>query len=227
MANALLDEFDRELESRGHSFVRYADDFVILCTSPRAGRRILESVRRFLLKRLKLIVNETKSKVVELCKATFVGFQILRGRVRWSGKSKRKFVATVKHLTGRTRGVSPRQVIEELTLYTRGALNYYMIGVNFAEVRELDGWIRRRMRLYYWKQWKRPKTRRRKLLRLGIGRDEVHLASRSRKGPWRMSHTSIVNRALSVDWLQRQGVPSLEKQWIAIRYPDGPKGSNR
>ncbi len=102
-----------------------------------------------------------------------------------------------------------------------------MIGVNFAEVRDLDQWIRRRMRLYYWKQWKRPKTRRRKLLRLGIGRDEVHLASRSRKGPWRMSHTSIVNRALSVDWLQRQGVPSLEKQWIAIRYPDGPKGSNR
>jgi len=98
-----------------------------------------------------------------------------------------------------------------------------VIGVNFAEVRELDGWIRRRMRLYYWKQWKRPRTRRRKLLRLGIGRDEVHLASRSRKGPWRMSCNSIINRALSVAWLRRQGVPSLEEQWIAIRYPNGPK----
>jgi hypothetical protein len=118
-------------------------------------------------------------------------------------------------------------VIEELTRYTRGALNYYMIGVRFAEVRELDRWMRRRMRLYYWKQWGRPRTRRRNLLRLGIGRDEVHKAARSRKGPWRMSITSIVSRALSVDWLERQGMPSLEKQWIATRYPNGPKGSNR
>ncbi len=227
LANVLLDELDRELEARRHRFLRYADDFVILCTSPRAGRRILESVRRFLRKRLKLIVNETKSKVVELSKAAFLGFQIFQGRVRWSRKSKERFIATVKQLTGRTRGVSPRRVIEELTRYTRGALNYYMIGVKFAEVRDLDQWIRRRMRLYYWKQWGRPRTRRRNLLRLGIGRDKVHLASRSRKGPWRMSHTSIVNRALSVDWLKRQGVPSLEEQWIAIRYPDGPKGSNR
>ena len=140
LANVLLDELDRELEARGHSFVRYADDFVILCASPRAGRRILESVRRFLHQRLKLIVNETKSKVVELSEAAFVGFQILRGRVRWSGKSRRRFKATVKRLTGRTRGVSARQVIEELALYTRGALNYYMIGVNFAEVHPGSTW---------------------------------------------------------------------------------------
>ena len=78
-------------------------------------------------------------------------------------------------------------MIEELALYTRGALNYYMIGVNFAEVRELDQWMRRRMRLYYWKQWGRPKTRRRRLIALGIDRDEVKRASRSRKGHWRMS----------------------------------------
>jgi RNA-directed DNA polymerase len=227
LANVLLDELDHELEARGHRFVRYADDFVILCTSPRAGRRILERVRCFLQKRLKLIVNEAKSKVVDLSEAVFLGFQLIRGRVRWSPKSKERFVATVKQLTGRTRGVSPRRVIEELTRYTRGALNYFMIGVRFAEVRELDRWMRRRMRLYYWKQWGRPRTRRRNLLRLGIGRNEVHMASRSRKGPWRMTSTSIVNRALSVDWLERQGMPSLEKQWIAIRYPNGPKGSNR
>jgi RNA-directed DNA polymerase len=227
LANILLDELDHELEARGHSFARYADDFVILCTSPRAGRRILESVRRFLQTRLKLIVNEAKSKVVKLSGAAFLGFQVIRGRVHWSRKSKRRFVATVKHLTGRTRGVSPGRVIDELSRYTRGALHYYMIGVRFAEVRELDRWMRRRMRLYYWKQWKRPKTRRRKLLQLGIRPGEVHLASRSRKGPWRMSATSIVSRALSVDWLKRQGVPSLEEQWIAIRYPDGPQGSQR
>ena len=190
MANVLLNELDHELEARGHSFARYADDFVILCRSPRAGRRILDRVRSFLQTRLKLIVNQAKSKVVKLSEATFLGFQIIRGRVRWTLKSQREFKESVKGLTGRTRGVSPGQVIQELTLYTRGALNYYMIGVNFAEVRDLDQWIRRRMRLYYWKQWKRPRTRRRKLLNLGIGRDEVKLASRSRKGPWRMSANS-------------------------------------
>jgi RNA-directed DNA polymerase len=227
MANVLLNELDHELEARGHSFVRYADDFVILCRSPRAGRRILDRVRRFLRQRLRLIVNETKSKVVKLSEAAYLGFQILRGRVRWSPKSRKEFKASIRNITGRTRGVSPRRVIEELTLYARGALNYYMIGVNFAEVRELDRWIRRRMRLYYWKQWKRPRTRRRKLLSLGIRRDEVHLASRSRKGPWRMSRNSLINRALSVDWLRCQGVPSLEEQWVAIRYPNGPKRSPR
>ena len=227
MANVLLNELDHELEARGHSFARYADDFVILCRSPRAGRRILDRVKAFLHRRLKLIVNEAKSKVVNLSEATYLGFQIIRGQVRWSLKSRKEFKESVKGLTGRTRGVSPRQVIKELTLYTRGALNYYMIGVNFAEVRELDQWIRRRMRLYYWKQWKRPRTRRRKLLSLGIRRDEVKLASRSRKGPWRMSANSIVQRALRVAWLRRQGVPSLEQQWIAIRYPNGPKRSPR
>ncbi len=85
--------------------------------------------------------------------------------------------------------------------------------------------MRRRIRLYYWKQWGRPRTRRRKLLKLGIGRDEVNMASRSRKGHWRMSHNSIVQRAMTDAWLAEQGVPSLEKQWVSIRYPDGPKES--
>lgn len=223
LANILLDELDHELEARGHSFVRYADDFVILCTSPSAGRRILDSIRRYLHRRLKLIVNEAKSKVVPLREAAFLGFKILQRRVRWSEKSKKRFKANVRAITGRTRGVSPLKVIAELQSYVRGAVNYYMPGVNFAEARNLDQWLRRRMRLYYWKQWGRPRTRRRKLLRLGIGRDEVHLASRSRKGPWRMSQNSIVQRGMTVAWLSQQGVPSIEQMWISIRYPDGPK----
>jgi RNA-directed DNA polymerase len=125
----------------------------------------------------------------------------------------------------RTRGHSPKSVIAELATYVRGAFNYYEPGVAFGEARELDRWMRRRVRLYYWKQWGRPRTRRRKLLKLGIGRDEVHKASRSRKGHWRMSHNSIVQRAMTDAWLAEQGVPSLEKQWVSIRYPDGPKKS--
>jgi RNA-directed DNA polymerase len=223
LANILLDELDVELEERGHKFVRYADDFVILCGSPRAGQRILRSVRRYLADKLKLIVNEAKSRVVKLAEASFLGFKIVRRQVRWTTKSLKKFKAKVKLITKRTRGHSPKSVIAELERYVRGAFNYYELGILFGEARELDRWVRRRVRLYYWKQWGRPRTRRRKLLRLGIGRNEVHKASRSRKGHWRMSHTSIVERAMTDAWLAAQGVPSLEKQWVSIRYLDGPK----
>jgi len=226
LANILLDELDVELEERGHKFVRYADDFVILCGSLRAGERILRSVRRFLTDKLKLTVNETKSRVVPLSEATFLGFRIVRRKVRWSAKSQRKFKAQVKLITRRTRGHSPRSVIAELSSYVRGAFNYYGIGIAYGEARELDQWLRRRVRLYYWKQWGRPRTRRRRLLRLGIGLKEVHLASRSRKGHWRMSQNSLVHRAMNNEWLDAQGVPSLTEQWVSIRYPNGPKGKS-
>ncbi len=220
MANILLNELDHQLEARGHRFVRYADDFIILCGSLRAGRRIMKKVKAFLEANLKLVVNEAKSQVVKLCEVSYLGFQLQRGRIRWSGKSQKRFKATIRQITGRTRGVSPCKVIEELKHYVRGALNYYALGVTYRESRELDSWLRRRMRAYYWKQWGRPRTRRRRLLSLGIGRQEVKLASRSRKGPWRMSHNSIVQRALTGRWLAEQGVPSIREQWIALRYPN-------
>jgi hypothetical protein len=197
--------------------------FVILCGSLRAGERILQSIRCFLADELKLIVNETKSRVVPLAEASFLGFRIVRRKVRWTRKSQRKFKAKVRRITRRTRGHSPKTVIAELTSYLRGAFNYYGLGIAFGEARELDRWVRSRVRMYYWKQWGRPRTRRRKLLRLGIGRDEVKKASRSRKGHWRMSHNSLVKRAMTNEWLSEQGVLSLEKQWVSIRYPDGPK----
>ena len=220
---------------------------VILCGSLRAGERILRSVRRFLTDKLKLTVNETKSRVVPLSEATFLGFRIVRRKVRWSAKSQRKFKAQVKSITRRTRGHSPKSVIAELSSYVRGAFNYG-IGIDYGEARELDQWLRRRVRLYYWtdwreallirqsetlrarqgkdKQWGRPRTRRRRLLRLGIGLDEVHLASRSRKGHWRMSQNSLVHRAVNNEWQDAQGVPSLTEQWVSIRYLNGPKGKS-
>ena len=150
LANILLDELDVELEERGHKFVRYADDFVILCGSPRAGQRILPSVRRFLADKPKLIVNEAKSRVVKLAEASFLGFKIVQRKVRWTTKSQRKFKAKVRETTRRTRGHSPKSVITELERYVRGAFNYYGLGILFGETRELDRWMRRRIRLYYW-----------------------------------------------------------------------------
>ena len=225
LANILLDELDHELERRGHQFVRYADDFVILCKSPQAGQRILTSIKSYLKKTLCLIVNDTKSKVVILSEASFLGFSIVHRKIRWTAKSQKKFKAEVRRLTQRTRGHSPVKVIADLQAYLQGAINYYALGIPFRDIRELDQWVRRRMRLYYWKQWGRPRTRRRKLLRLGIGKDEVHKASRARKGHWRMSQMSLVRWAMNNDWLEEQGLPSLEKQWCSIHYPNGPKGS--
>ena len=227
LANILLDQLDHELGKRGHKFVRYADDFVILCRSLRAGKRILQSITRYLSNELKLTVNETKSQVVKLRDASFLGFKIVRAKIEWTDKSQRKFKDRIREITKRTRGQSPGKVITDLATYVRGALNYYGIGIKYREARELDGWMRSRMRLYYWKQWGRPRTRRRRLLALGIGRDEVHRASRSRKGPWRLCHTSIVLRAMNVAWLEEQGTPSIEKQWCLIRYPQGPKRAKR
>ena len=189
--------------------------------SPRAGHRILKSVTRFVERRLRLIVNESKSRVVALKEATFLGFQILRKKIRWTAKSKKRFKAEIKRITRRTRGVSPKMVIADLQRYVRGAINYYVIGITFREVEELDRWMRRRMRLYYWKQWGRPRTRRKKLISLGIDRDEVKLASRSRKGHWRMCQNSLVRIALNNDWLSDQGVPSIKEQWISVYYPNG------
>lgn len=221
LSNILLDELDKELEARGHDFVRYADDFVILCGTARAGCRILESVKRFVERRLRLIVNESKSRVVALKEARFLGFHLLRKKIRWTAKSKKRFKARIKRITRRTRGVSPKKVIQDLQRYVRGAINYYVIGITYREAEELDGWMRRRMRLYHWKQWGRPRTRRKKLISLGIDRDEVKKATRSRKGHWRMCQNSLVRIALSNEWLSDQGVPSIKEQWISVYYPNG------
>ena len=102
-------------------------------------------------------------------------------------------------------------------------MNYYACGISYAEVRALDNWLRRRMRLYYWKQWGRPRTRRRKLISLGIDREEVHRASRSRKGHWRMSRNSLLHQGLTNVWLTEQGLPDLTEHWVAIRYPNESK----
>lgn len=184
----------------------------------------MASITHFIERRLRLIVNRTKSKVCEIKDAVFLGFTIVKNRIKWSEKSKTTFGARIREITKRTRGVAPRKVMEELQRFVRGAINYYGLGMTYAEARDLDGWLRRRVRLYYWKQWGRPRTRRRNLIKLGINRATVHMASRSRKGPWRMSQNSLVRVAMTNQWLDQQGVPSIENQWINIRYPDGPKG---
>ena len=222
LANITLTPLDRELERRGHQFARYADDFLIMVGSQTAANRVLESVTRFVEERLLLVVNRTKSRAAPLRDCTFLGYQIgTRGRLVWSDKSERRFKDRVRDITRRNRGHCVEMVIAELTRYVRGWLNYFALSHTYQRVVDLGQWIRRRIRLYYWKQWKQPRTRRRHLLALGISPDEVHMATRSRKGYWRMSHNRLVQQALSNQWLHHNGVPDMRTIWITLYY--GPQ----
>jgi RNA-directed DNA polymerase len=219
LANITLDPLDRELARRGHRFARYADDFLVMVKSAKAAERVMASLTRFVESRLKLVVNRDKSKAAPLKECPFLGFQIgTRGRVVWSPKAHARFKQRVREITRRNRGHRVQDVIDELRRYVNGWLNYFSLSHAYSALMELDEWVRRRVRLYYWKQWKQPRTRRRRLIALGISPDEVHMATRSRKGYWRMSANSIVQRALTNRWLHEQGVPDMRTLWITLHY---------
>jgi RNA-directed DNA polymerase len=222
LANITLNPLDKELERRGHRFARYADDFLVMVKSAKAAERVMESLTRFVEGRLQLVVNRVKSKSAPLKQCAFLGFQIgTRGKAVWSAKAHARFKQRVREITRRNRGHRVQDVIDELRRYVTGWLHYFGISDTYTALLELDEWVRRRVRLYYWKQWKQPRTRRRHLLALGIPREEVHMATRSRKGYWRMSANSIVQRALTNRWLHEQGVPDMRRLWIVLHY--GPK----
>ena len=219
LANVTLTPLDRELERRGHWFARYADDFLILVHSAKAAQRVLDSVIRFVEGTLQLVVNRAKSRAAPLTQCAFLGFQIdARGKVVWTAKARARFKQRVKQLTRRNRGHRVQQVITELRQYVVGWLHYFAISHTYRQVLALAEWIRRRVRLYYWKQWRRPRTRRRRLLALGADPAEVSLATRSRKGYWRMSANRIVQQALTNRWLHDHGVPDLRQIWISLHY---------
>jgi RNA-directed DNA polymerase len=222
LANITLDPLDKELERRGHRFARYADDFLVMVKSAKAAARVMVSLTRFVERRLKLVVNRVKSQAAPLKQCAFLGFQIgAQGRAVWTAKAHARFKQRVRQITRRNRGHQVQDVIDELHRYVVGWLHYFGLSHTYTALLELDEWVRRRVRLYYWKQWKQPRTRRRHLLALGIPREEVHMATRSRKGYWRMSGNSIVQRALTNRWLQEQGVPDMRTLWIVLHY--GPK----
>jgi RNA-directed DNA polymerase len=185
---------------------------------------VLRTVARFIHSRLALIINWTKSKATRLRECSFLGFRIHRGKLQWTDAAVQTFRQRVREITDRHNGRSMRSRLLALCRYVTGWLNYFGHSHSYAQLLELDQWLRRRVRLCYWKDWKRPRTRRRHLLALGISKDEVKLASRSRKGYWRMAGNSIVQRALTKQWLWDQGVPNMRQQWIDLHYPE-PIGS--
>ena len=221
LANIMLDPLDKELERRGLRFARYADDFLILVKSLRAAQRVMQSITRFVEVRLKLVVNRQKSRAAALTACTFLGFQIRRGRIVWTEKARTRFKERIQAITSRSRGVSTYCMLSELRRYVVGWLNYFGISQAYREIPAMDQWLRRRVRMYYWKQWKRPVDGGGNLIRLGIHPAEVYKATRSHRGYWWMAGSSIVQRALDTRWLTERGVPSIRQRWIEMHY--GPR----
>ena len=215
LANILLDDFDKTLESRGLRFVRYADDFLIFVRSEIAAQRVFTSVERYLTWKLKLVVNGDKSCVCRTAGVEFLGYQFhgFGGQIRVSPKSVRKFKDRCKDILRRNRGVSMFRRLGELRLYLRGWVDYFVLDQRRTFIRTLDKWLRRRVRTCYWSNWRLPRTRLRKLMALGVPHEEAYPFAHSGKGPWRLSITSGVHRALSNEWLSGQGLLNLEERW--------------
>jgi len=208
LANLLLDNLDRELERRGHRFVRYADDCNIYVRSKRAGRRVLRSISRFLNCHLKLSVNEAKSAVDRPWKRQFLGFTLSsRQNRRISLKAIKRFKDRIREITSRTRGRRIEVIVKELRRFMLGWHAYF----NFTEVRhvlkELDSWVKRRLRCYLWKQWGRRGYR--ELRKLGVSRDLAWNTSKSAHGPWRLSRSPGLAFALPAKYFARLGLPRL------------------
>ena len=218
LSNVLLDNLDKELERRGLRFVRYADDFQIFVRSERSAQRVFASVQRFLTQRLKLVVNEQKSSVRAARGCEYLGFTFVGKRVtiKVASKKLKAFKRRVKQLTGRSRGISMQRRLTDLSSYLRGWIGYFGLARQFDEFVELDGWIRRRVRMCYWKQWRYPRTKVRKLVRLGVSLDMAIKHAISRKKYWRMSRTPAMRYAMPNKWLEQQGLLSLKQRWVEL-----------
>jgi RNA-directed DNA polymerase len=214
----MLDVLDKELEKRGHRFVRYADDCNIYVRSRRAGERVMESIERFLAKRLKLRVNKAKSAVAEPNARKFLGFSFTGGsepRRRIAPQVIARFKARVRELTRRTGGRSLSQVAKELSRYLIGWRGYFGFCETPSVLRTLDHWVRRRLRAIAWKQWKRGRTRYKKLRRRGVGRELAAKTAGSPHGPWRLSKSPALHIALSNAFFGSLGLATLAPKRVA------------
>jgi len=214
LSNLMLDVLDKELEKRGHRFVRYADDCNIYVRSQRAGERVMDGIEKFLAKRLKLRVNKAKSAVARPSVRKFLGFSYTGGREprrRVAPQALTRFKARVRELTRRTRGRSLAQIVKELSVYLIGWRGYFGFCQTPSVLRALDQWTRRRWRAIAWKQWKRGHTRFAELRRCGVGRDLAAQTAGSPHGPWRLANSPALTIAMPIVFFGSLGLPSVAK----------------
>jgi RNA-directed DNA polymerase len=209
LSNIVLNELDKELQARGHRFVRYADDCSIYVRSEKSAGRVMETITNYIESKLKLRVNRTKSKVSHPEESTLLGFSFYRSDKGWeiriAPKSLKKIKEKMKEKTRRNDPSPAKEKIKKMEAVIRGWVNYFSIAKAKSKMKELDEMIRTRLRIGIWKQWKKPKTRRINLEKLGIKSGKAYEWSNSRKGYCRIAHSPIVCRVLTKEYFTRLG----------------------
>ena len=212
LSNILLDEFDKELEKRGHRFCRYADDANVFVKSRRAGERVMTSLETFLWERLRLKVNRPKSAVARPWQRKFLGYSVTMHRkpprLKVAPESLKRLKAKLRPILRSGRGHRLDRVIEELNLVMRGWVAYFRMSDVRASFEELDKWIRRKLRCLLWRQWKRPWTRRARLIARGLSEKTAHVSAYNGHGPWWNAGASHMNQAITTRYLRAHGLLS-------------------
>lgn len=219
LSNIVLDELDKELEKRGHKFVRYADDCNIYVRSRRAGERVMKAMTHFIEKKLKLKVNQEKSAVDRPWKRKFLGFSFTSQRkpkVRLSKTSIQRFKTRIRELTSRKHYMKMEARITKVNQYLVGWIGYYQLIDTPSKLKELEGWLNRRLRMIRWKEWKNPRTRVKNLERLGAG-EKAYEWGNSRKGYWRVAKSPILHKTLGFAYWRDQGLKSLTARYEQLR----------
>jgi len=220
LANILLDDLDKELERRLLRFCRYADDCNIYVKTKRAGERVKQSITRYLEKKLRLKVSEVKSAVDRPWKRKFLGFSFYKQKVikvRIAPKSLKRLKNKIREITNPTWSISMNERIQRLNQYLTGWIGYYALADTPSVLEGLEEWIRRRLRLCLWLQWKRVRTRIRELKALGLKKSQAKEIANTRKGAWRTTKTPHLHKALGNAYWQSQGLMSLTQRYFQLR----------
>ena len=218
LANLLLDDLDRELTKRGHTFCRYADDCNIYVRSRAAGERVLASLTRFLEGTLRLRVNRQKSAVAHVSERKFLGYRLLAGgRLTIAPASLQRAQDRIRQMTRRNRGVSFERMLSEVNSFTTGWVTYYRHAAARSTLRELDSWIRRKLRCVRLKQRKRAKSIAAFLQSLGVPWSQSWMTATCGKGWWRMSGTPSAHHGMHNQWFETQGYKSLEARYVSLQ----------
>ena len=221
LSNIVLDELDKELEKRGHQFVRYADDCNIYVKTPKAGNRVMKSVTSFIEGKLKLKVNVNKSAVDRPWKRKFLGFSFTNHtepKVRIAKASVNRMKDKIRDITSRKKPYSMEVRIKKLNQYLTGWCGYFALADTPSIFKKLESWIRRRLRMCMWKDWKKPSTKVRKLIGLDIPKGKAYEWGNSRKSYWRISKSPELHRALGNSYWSSQGLKSLIARYETLRY---------
>lgn len=220
LSNILLDELDKELERRGHKHLRYADDCNVYVKSKAAGERVLKSITHYVERRLKLRVNVEKSAVARPWERKFLGYSVTRHqevKLKVSEVSAKRLKDKLKDIFRRARGWAVGTTIKLLTPMIRGWVSYFKCSEVKGLFEELDGWLRRKIRVLYWRRWKQPKTRERKLRQLGIGAERAWKSANNGRGSWWNAGASHMNHAIQTKYLRSLGLLSFMEEYQRVK----------